>query len=297
MEETSILKSGELQVAAVQMVSGESVADNLAQARGLLEQAAADVRLAVLPENFGFLGATEAAKLAVAEADGDGPMQAFLAEQARRLGLWLVGGTLPLRGETPERVRAACLVYSPEGRRVARYDKMHLFDVEVGEGESYRESASLEPGGEPVVVETGAGRVGLSVCYDLRFPELYRALVARGAELLVVPSAFTATTGAAHWEILVRARAVENLCHVVAPNQGGHHPGGRETYGHSMVVDPWGRLQAQWDTGPGLAQAVVTAASRDALRRRFPVLDHRRINREATVSVAPAGGMHEAGHE
>ena len=287
----------ELQVAAVQMVSGESVADNLAQARDLLEQAAAArARLAVLPENFGFLGATERAKLAVAEADGDGPMQEFLAAEVRRLGLWLVWGTVPIRGEHPERVRAACLVFSPDGERAARYDKMHLFDVDLGNGESYRESASLEPGGEPVVVDTEAGRVGLSVCYDLRFPELYRSLAAQGAELLVVPSAFTATTGAAHWEILVRARAVENLCHVVAPNQGGRHPGGRETYGHSMVVDPWGHLQALCPGGPGLAQAGITAASRAELRRRFPVLDHRRINRDPAPSVAPAGGTHESGH-
>ena len=273
------------------MVSGASVEENLDQARGLLERAAGDgVQLAVLPENFGFLGARETDKLAVAESDGEGPMQDFLAGQARRLGLFLVGGTVPLRCQVPERVRAACLVYGPDGTRVARYDKIHLFDVDVGGGESYRESAVLDAGTEAVTVDTAVGRVGLSVCYDLRFPELYRGLVDRGAELLVVPSAFTATTGAAHWQTLVRARAIENLCHVIAPNQGGTHPGGRETFGHSMVIDPWGHVLAACEQGPGVAAAVVASASRTELRRRFPVLTHRRIGATAGPAAPASGG-------
>lgn len=264
-------------LAAVQMVSGDDVANNLDSAAELVSRAAAaDAGLVVLPENFGFLGRQETDKLAVAENDGDGPMQAFLAEAARRHRLYLVGGTVPLRGGDPGRVRAACLVYGPDGSRVARYDKLHLFDVHLEGGEAYRESASLEPGEGLVCFDCPLGRVGLSICYDLRFPELYRALVDRGAEILAVPSAFTATTGAAHWEILVRARAVENLCYVVAADQGGEHPTGRHTHGESMVVDPWGRVLARRSLGPGVVQATMERGVLADLRRRFPALDHRR---------------------
>lgn len=264
--------------AALQMNSGADVGANLAQARRLLEAArAAGAALAVLPENFAFMGARERDKLAVGEDAGRGPIQEFLAGAARELGLWIVAGTVPLRAGA-EHVAAACLVYDASGMPVARYDKVHLFDVEVPGGERYRESASIAPGPpQAVVVDTPLGRLGLSVCYDLRFPELYRQLGAQGAEVLAVPSAFTETTGAAHWEVLLRARAVENLCYVVAPGQHGLHPGGRRTWGHSLIVDPWGRALAQREAGEG---AIVAPLPREALlnlRRGFPVLEHRRL--------------------
>jgi predicted amidohydrolase len=266
-------------LAAVQMNSGADVGANLRAAEAALAQArTAGAALAVLPENFAFMGAREHDKLAVAEADGTGPIQDFLAHAARRHGLWIVGGTAPLKSADPDRVAAACLVYDASGARVARYDKIHLFDVDVPGGEAYRESQSIAPGAlEPVVVDTPAGRVGLSVCYDLRFPELFRRLSAAGAEVLAVPSAFTERTGEAHWEPLLRARAIENLCYVVAPGQWGGHPNGRRTWGHSLILDPWGRVLAQH--GPGVG-AVVAETSREALaalRRGFPVLDHRRL--------------------
>ena len=264
--------------AALQMNSGADVAANLAQARRLLEAARGEgAALAVLPENFAFMGARERDKLAVGEDEGRGPIQEFLARAARELGLWIVAGTVPLKADATH-VAAACLVYDAAGTAVARYDKAHLFDVDVPGGERYRESASIRPGpARPVVVDTPAGRLGLSVCYDLRFPELYRALAARGAEVLAVPSAFTQPTGAAHWEVLLRARAIENLCYVVAPGQHGEHPGGRRTYGHSAIVEPWGRVLATRADGEG---AIVAALPREALlnlRRGFPVLEHRRL--------------------
>lgn len=269
-----------MKVAAVQMASNDEIAVNLAAAGRLLAAAAdAGAALAVLPENFAFFGRHEAAKNAIAENDGEGRIQDFLAETAQRHGIWLVGGTIPLRAANePDRSYAASLVYDTEGRRAARFDKIHLFDVAVPDtGERYRESASSIPGTEPVTVDTPLGRLGLSVCYDLRFPELYRTYAAAGAELLAIPSAFTSATGRAHWEVLVRARAIENLCTVIAPNQGGRHPGGRETWGDSLVVDPWGRILDRVASGPGIA---IGEVDRDALRRtreRFPVLEHRRL--------------------
>lgn len=266
-------------LAAVQLNSGADVAANLRAAAYALEQARAQqAGVAVLPENFAFMGAHERDKLAVAEADGHGPIQDFLAQSARALKLWIVAGTVPLRTDDPQRVAPACLVYDAHGARVARYDKIHLFDVDVPGGEAYRESATIAPGTpRPVVVETPAGALGLSVCYDLRFPELFRQLVAAGAEVLAVPSAFTAATGEAHWESLLRARAIENQCYVVAPGQWGTHPNGRRTWGHSLILDPWGRVLAQHGDGSG---AIVAEAPREplrALRRGFPVLEHRRL--------------------
>lgn len=266
-------------LAAVQMNSGADVAANLRAAGAALEQArAAGATLALLPENFAFMGAREGDKLAVAESDGRGPIQAFLAQAARRLGLWVVAGTVPLKTDDPDRVAAACLAYDAGGARAARYDKVHLFDVSVPGGEAYRESGSIAPGApQAVVVDTPAGRLGLSVCYDLRFPELFRRLVAAGAEILAVPSAFTERTGEAHWEPLLRARAIENLCYVAAPGQWGAHPGGRRTWGHSLIVDPWGRVLAQHGDGTGVVAADVPLEPLRALRRNFPVLDHRRL--------------------
>ncbi len=263
-------------VAVLQMQSGADVAANLAAAESLLgAAAAAGARLAVLPENFAAMG-EGASKLAHAEMPGDGPIQRALAASARRHGLWIVAGTLPLLAAAGK-VRAACLVFDASGLQVARYDKMHLFDVDVPGGETHRESAATEPGTQLVLVDTPVGRLGLSVCYDLRFPELYRGLVAQGATLFAVPAAFTATTGAAHWEVLLRARAIEDQCVVLAAAQHGEHPGGRRTHGDSMIVDPWGTILARKATGDGVICADIDPAGLVGLRRSFPVLVHRRL--------------------
>lgn len=265
-------------VAAIQMNSGDSVERNLDDAGRLLKDARAQgTVLAVLPENFAFMGAHESDKLAVAEDAGRGPIQEFLSATARRLGLWLVAGTVPLKASATQ-VHAACLVYDASGREVARYDKLHLFDVEVPGGERYRESASIARGARgTAVLDTPAGRLGLSVCYDLRFPELYRRLVNEGAEILAVPSAFTERTGRAHWEILLRARAVENQCYVVAPDQCGEHPGGRRTWGHSLILGPWGEVLARAGSQAGIIAAPLPCEALQNLRRSFPVLGHRRL--------------------
>jgi nitrilase len=266
--------------AAIQMVSGDDLRANLDAAAHLLaEAAAAGARLAVLPENFALMGATEAAKLAVAETPGNGPIQEFLAEQAARHRLWLVGGTLPLR-EPPDsdRAYASCLVYDDAGRLRARYDKIHLFDVGLpGSQESYAESRSTLAGTDTVVLDTPFGRLGLAVCYDLRFPELFRRLAGEDAEVVAVPSAFTATTGRAHWDVLLRARAIENLCYLIAPDQGGTHPGGRETWGDSLIVDPWGQVPKRLPSGPGVVLGEIDLARLRQTRERFPVLQHRRL--------------------
>jgi predicted amidohydrolase len=266
-----------MKVAALQMTSGPDVTANLEQARGLLEDAAAQgARLAALPENFSFMGLKDADKRAVAEADGSGPVQEFLGSTARRLGLWIIAGTVPLRAGADGRVAAASLVYDADGRRAARYDKIHLFDVDLPErAESYRESAHVSPGVQAIVIDTPAGRLGLSVCYDVRFPELYRHLSAHGAQLLAIPSAFTAPTGRAHWETLLRARAIENLCYVIAPAQSGFHPSGRETYGDSMIVDFWGRILRRVPRGRGAALATVDLTAQAGVRKSFPALVHR----------------------
>jgi deaminated glutathione amidase len=279
-----------MKVAAIQMTSGPDVAANLEQARALLEGASAQgARLAVLPENFAFMGLKDADKRAVAEADGSGPAQDFLAATARRLRLWIVGGTLPLRAGADGRVAAASLVYSGDGERVGRYDKIHLFDVDIpGRVEAYRESAHVAPGAGATVLDTAVGRLGLSVCYDIRFPELYRYLSAAGAQILSVPSAFTAPTGRAHWETLLRARAIENLCYVVAPAQSGFHPSGRETYGDSMIVDYWGRVLQRLPRGRGCAIAQIDLARQAAVRASFPALAHRAF-RTCASEPPPAG--------
>lgn len=268
-----------MKAAVIQMNSGADLAANLAQAQGLLERAAGEgAVLAALPENFAFMGARERDKLAHAEADGAGPIQDWLSETAARLKLWIVGGTLPI-GAPDGRVYAACSVYGADGRRAARYDKIHLFDVDVGSGEVYRESNSIAPGAVGIsTVDTPLGRLGLSVCYDVRFPELYRALAADGCTLLSVPAAFTAKTGAVHWHTLLKARAVENLCYLLAPGQCGTHPGGRGTWGHSLILDPWGETLAEVVADePGYALAELDPAHLDAVRARFPALSHRRL--------------------
>jgi deaminated glutathione amidase len=269
-----------MKVAALQMTSGPDVAANLEQARLLLEDAAArGARLAALPENFSFMGLKDADKRGVAERDGAGAAQDFLSASARRLRLWIVGGTVPLIGSGDGRVAAASLVYDSDGQRVARYDKIHLFDVDIpGRAESYRESAHVAPGAQAAVLDTPVGRLGLSVCYDVRFPELYRHLSAAGAQILTVPSAFTSPTGRAHWETLLRARAIENLCYVVAPAQSGFHPSGRETYGDSMIVDYWGRILQRVPRGRGCAVAEVDLSRQAGVRESFPALVHRTFN-------------------
>ncbi|MBV8143549.1 MAG: carbon-nitrogen hydrolase family protein [Gammaproteobacteria bacterium] len=266
-----------MKIAAIQMTSGPEVTVNLEQARALLEEAAArGAGLAVLPENFSFMGLKDADKRTVAETDGHGPAQDFLAATARRLRLWIVGGTVPLASGSGGRVAAASLVYDSDGVRVARYDKIHLFDVDLpGRTESYRESANVAPGGRAALLDSPFGRLGLSVCYDVRFPELYRHLSAQGAQVLTVPSAFTSPTGRAHWETLLRARAIENLCYVVAPAQSGFHASGRETYGDSMIVDYWGRVLQRVPRGRGCAVAEIDLAAQAGVRESFPALTHR----------------------
>ncbi len=269
-----------MKIAAIQMVSATTVEANLRAARALLVEAAqAGAELAVLPEYFCLLGAKDTDKLAVQEAFGSGPIQDFLAQAARELNLWIAGGTLPLSTPEPRKVRNSLLVYSPQGDCVARYDKLHLFRFDNG-SERYDESRVLEPGALPAWFDlpsrSGATwRVALSICYDLRFAELYRHYAAQGAQLLLVPSAFTHTTGQAHWEVLLRARAIENLAWVVAPAQGGLHENGRRTWGQSMVVDPWGAVVAQRATGAGVVLTELDFAQVASCRQQLPALDNR----------------------
>lgn len=266
-----------MKVVALQMTTGPVVEENLAQARSLLEQAAREgAGLAALPENFAFMGQQDRDKRAVAEAEGAGPIQDFLRETARCLGLWIIGGTVPLRIPGEERVAAASLLIDARGEYAARYDKIHLFDVDIpGKRESYRESAHVAPGRAPVVVDTPAGRLGMAVCYDVRFPELFRSMSEAGAEWFALPSAFTAPTGRAHWETLLRARAIENLAWVVAPAQSGFHPNGRETYGDSMIVDFWGHIVQRLPRGQGCIVGEFDRARQVEARKRFPALEHR----------------------
>jgi nitrilase len=266
-------------IAAVQMASGPNVNANLIEAGRLIAMAAgAGAQLVVLPENFAIMGMSETDKVGVREADGQGPIQDFLAEQAKKHAIWLVGGTVPLEAEAKDKVRAACLLYDDQGQRVARYDKIHLFDVHLPEsGENYSESETIENGEHVIVVETPFGHLGLAVCYDLRFPGIFRRMLDKGVEIIALPSAFTANTGKAHWEVLVRARAVENLCYVVAAAQGGYHVNGRETYGDSMIVNPWGAVMDRLPSGSGFVIAETDAAYQESARRNFPVLEHRKI--------------------
>lgn len=268
-----------MKVAALQMVSTAQVNANLHSARELLKQAAdAGAELAVLPEYFCLLGLKDTDKLAIAEQKGHGPLQDFLSGCARDFKLWVAGGTVALASDTPGKVFNSTLVYNPAGQCVARYDKMHLFCFSNGQ-ESYDEARVLTPGHEPVAFDLASTdghtwRVGLSICYDLRFPELYRTLK---SDLLLVPSAFTHTTGQAHWEVLLRARAIENLAYVLAAAQGGRHDNKRRTWGHSMVVDAWGQILAQQPEGPGVVLADLDKTTLAASRMQLPALDHRRL--------------------
>jgi nitrilase len=265
--------------AAIQMTSGPTVAENLKAARALLEAAAhRGAVLAGLPENFPIMGATERDKIAVAEEDGTGAIQEWLSATARELKVWIVGGTMPIRAGR-DKVSAACLVIDSTGKRVARYDKMHLFDVDIpGKDESYRESATIAAGNSPVVVDTPIGKLGLAVCYDMRFPELFRHLAKQGAQVLSMPAAFTVPTGQAHWDVLLRSRAIENLCYVMAPAQVGTHASGRDTYGNALIADPWGLVLDRVAGGAGVALADIDLAAQSEMRARFPALSHRKMS-------------------
>ncbi len=268
--------------AAIQMASSPNVGANLLSAEKLIAEAAnAGAKLVALPENFALMGHHETDKLKIKENEGIGVIQDFLANASKKYHVWIVGGTIPITSKNEKKVRAACLVYNNQGVQVARYDKVHLFDVCVpSTQEVYRESDSIEAGDEPLVIDTPFGRLGVAVCYDLRFPEFFRKMGEQGAEILVIPSAFTAETGAAHWELLLRARAVENLCYVIAPNQGGFHINGRKTFGHSMIVDPWGVILDCYKTGNGFVSADIDHDRLEKIRSAFPVLNHRRFFHE-----------------
>jgi len=266
-----------MKIAAVQMVSTTQVDQNLDAARRLVAQAAgAGAQLVALPEYFCFMGRADRDKLALAEAPGDGPIQQTLADAAREHSLWLIGGTLPIRSADPGRVLNANCVFAPDGTLAARYDKIHLFKYDNGR-ESYDEGIAIQAGSAPVALRCGVLRVGLSVCYDLRFPELYRSLMQPACDLLSVPAAFTHTTGQAHWRLLLRARAVENQCYVVAAAQGGVHENGRRTYGHSMIVDPWGEVVSVLAEGEGVVLADVDPARIASVRTQLPAIEHRRL--------------------
>ncbi len=268
-------------LAAIQMASGSNVTANLGEAERLIGEATrAGAGLIVLPENFALMDARKSGKVVVREKPGDGPIQEFLAIQADKHDIWLVGGSIPLACDQPDKVISACILFNDAGEQVARYDKVHLFDVTIDgkEKEHYTESRTIKPGDHAVVADTPFGRLGLTVCYDLRFPEQFRCMLGQGMELLAIPSAFTAVTGKAHWELLVRARAVENLCHVIAANQGGFHVCGRETYGDSMIVDPWGVVLNRLPRGPGIIVAELDRERLTSIRRNFPALEHRRFH-------------------
>src|SRR6266702_1074216 len=266
-------------VAAVQMTSSHVVADNLAAAGELLREAKdLGCDIACLPENFSFIGLRDADKPQVAEPDREGPVQSFLSDTARKLKMWILGSTIVIRGDSERRVANASLLIDAAGKRVARYDKIHLFDVTIpGRDEQYRESTHVTPGRDLVVADTPVGKLGLSVCYDMRFPELYRELVSKGAEWLAMPAAFTVPTGRAHWETLLRARAIENLCYVVAPAQTGTHTSGRETYGDSLIVDYWGQVLSRLAKGTGVITAEIDLAKETETRARFPALANRQL--------------------
>lgn len=277
-----------MSLAVIQMVSQADIQANLANARRLLEQAAeGGARLAVLPENFAAMGRTDLPAVGRAEAEGTGPILPWLKQTARDLRLWIVAGTLPLPpdGQPQAKVRACSLLVDDQGERIARYDKLHLFDAQISDARGrYRESDDYAAGERMVVVDTPVGRLGMTVCYDLRFAELYAALRLAGAELISVPSAFTTVTGQAHWEMLIRTRAIETQCYMLAAAQGGEHPGGRLTHGHSSIVDYWGRVLGEQPTGEAALVADRDAADQAATRQRMPVLDHRRFTAPRIVS-------------
>jgi predicted amidohydrolase len=273
MQERDESKAGPVRIAAVQMVSGPEVGANLDTARRWIDEAVRQgATLVVLPEYFPIIGAADEERVRAAEADGEGPVQHFLSESAAHHGIWLVGGSIPLRSALPGKMMNSSVVYSPAGQRVARYDKIHLFGFTKG-AEHYDEASFIEPGREIVTVDTPFARIGLSICYDLRFPEMYRRM--GSLDLILVPAAFTETTGRAHWEVLLRARAIENQCYVMAIGQGGVHPNGRETHGNSMIIDPWGHILDRKLKGEGLVIADLDPKMIRETRASLPALTHR----------------------
>ena len=265
-------------IALIQMNSNSKVAENLILAEQLLTQASQNqAQMAVLPENFAQMPLTEKQRLEAAETPDKGPIQTFLSELSKKLNLWIIAGTISLNAETQNKVFSSCLTFDNNGKCINRYDKQHLFDVDLANGESYRESSFIEHGNQLQIVDTPAGRLGLSICYDLRFPEYYRLLSQNGAQILSVPSAFTYTTGQAHWQALLRARAIENQCYVIAPAQTGTHDNGRKTYGHTAAFDPWGKSIALLETGNGVAYAQIDLNYLNEVRSQIPCLDHRRL--------------------
>lgn len=268
-----------MRLAVVQMASGSILQGNMLEAEKLIKAAVDDgADVVVLPENFGMISANGSGILQFGELYGDGPLQGFLSEQSARHGIHLFGGTLPIKSEQSNKIRNTLLVYNPKGECVSRYDKIHLFDVLLPNGdEQYHESSIFEPGKEIVIFQIDHIKLGLAICYDLRFPELFRALADKGADVIVLPAAFTAVTGKAHWHTLIKARAIENLCYLAASAQGGYHVNGRETYGHSLIVDPWGNVIDEIETGSGYAIADINLSQQQQIRERFPVLSHRKI--------------------
>lgn len=264
-------------IAAIQMCSSDNVDENLNTAGVLLKQAASNgTQLAVLPEMFPLISAKAGEKIALSEPYGRGKIQDFLAEHAAQLDMWIVGGTMPMM--SAQKTRAACLVYNNHGVCVTRYDKIHLFDAAVSDDEYYRESDSTEPGDTLVVVETPVGKLGLAVCYDIRFPGLFTHLLNQGAELIAVPSAFTLTTGEPHWHLLTRCRAIDNFCYIIGSNQGGTHRNGRKTYGHSLIVNPWGSIIAEMQgTSEGVIYATIDLDVLHKIRASIPIVSHQKI--------------------
>ncbi|MFM9834534.1 MAG: carbon-nitrogen hydrolase family protein [Methylophilaceae bacterium] len=267
--------SGAIKVAAVQMASSPQVSSNLTEAERLINLAVEQgAKIVVLPEYFCIMGKKDTDKVSVREKAGDGPIQRFLSKMAKEHKIWLIGGSVPIASNHPNKVRNSCLVFDDKGIQVARYDKIHLFGLDLGT-EHYHEENTIEPGDSVVVVDTPYGKIGLSICYDLRFPELYRAM--GDVDMIVVPAAFTETTGKAHWETLVRARAIENLCYVIASAQGGYHISGRETHGNSMIVDPWGVVLDRLPRGSGVVIANINSKYLQSLRNSLPALKHKII--------------------
>jgi nitrilase len=274
---------GVTRVAAIQMASGPNVPANLAEAERLIQLAArAGAKLVALPENFAIMGMKETDKIKVREQPGKGPIQKFLSTQAKKHGIWLVGGSVPMECDDPKKVYNSCLVYDDKGKLAARYDKIHLFGLDLG-NEHYREETTIKAGDTVVTLDSPFGRIGLSICYDLRFPELYRAMGT--VDIILVPAAFTATTGKAHFETLIRARAIENLAYVIAPAQGGYHVSGRETHGDTMIVDPWGTVLDRLPRGSGIVVAGVNRSYQASLRKSLPALKHRALDCAKGVKV------------
>lgn len=267
-------------MAAIQMASGPNVKANLAEAEKLIKIAVQqEAKLVVLPENFAIMGTSEIDTLKIAEPFGSGLLQDYLKEQAVKHNVWLVGGTIPICSEESGKAFASCLLFNPEGEMVARYDKIHLFDVTIeASNESYTESETIMAGDKVVVVDTPFGRLGLAVCYDLRFPELFRAMVNQGMEICALPSAFTSLTGKVHWESLLRARSIENLSFMIAADQGGYHVGGRETHGDSMIIDPWGLVLNRLPHGTGVVVSEIDTTKLEHTRKMFPALNHQRLH-------------------